>query len=115
MKKKLNITIDIADVERFRMEIDREDEELVRTAAYQVNKVWQMWSHEYADRSSKDILAMVALQFARLFYKQKNINSEQQQLIAGFEDELDRLLQIMGTLDADRQPDADAEAASSEA
>lgn len=107
MKKKLNITIDIADVERFSMEIDRDDEELVRTAAYQVNKVWQMWSREYDDRTSKDILAMVALQFARLFCKQKKINQKQNELIAGFEDELDRLLNIAGNDNAAGKSETD--------
>lgn len=76
------------------MTIDRASEERVREAEYNVNRVWQTWRSEFETKTSKEVLAMVAYQFAKLYYQLLHNVDESQHLFAGFEAELDRLLDI---------------------
>lgn len=82
--------------------IDPRTEEIVRVAEYNVNKVWAKWHQEFSTKSSKEILAMVAYQFAKSYYQLLDQATKQEQLLSDFEAELDRLLQI-----GDYKPDAD--------
>ena len=43
MKEDFVITIQIADTDPVPMNIRREDEAVVRTVEYQVNKLWALW------------------------------------------------------------------------
>ena len=69
MNDKLNITIRIADQAPMPLYINRSDEENIRTAEYNVNRLWNAWSTKYKTKTSHEVLAMVAFRFAELFYK----------------------------------------------
>lgn len=94
MKEDLNITIKIADVAPIRMTIKREGEEIVREAERSVNRVWNTWRTEFDEKSSKEVLAMVAVQFARLYFELAHSVDQQQYILKNFEKELDTLLKI---------------------
>lgn len=76
------------------MSIDREDEALVREAEYSVNRIWRNWRETFESKSSKEVLAMVAFQFAKLYYQQVHTIEGQVDVMEKFEAELDRLLQL---------------------
>ncbi len=76
------------------MVIDRDTEELVREAEYNVNLVWQRWRAKFETKASKEILAMVAYQFAKLYYQLYRDVESQTDMLDGFEAELDRLLDL---------------------
>ncbi|MCM1449743.1 MAG: cell division protein ZapA [Clostridiales bacterium] len=65
MKDKLNITIRIADQPPIPLNIRREEEEIIRQAEKNVNRLWYSWSERF-NTSNTSILAMVAFQFAKL-------------------------------------------------
>lgn len=78
------------------MTISPETEETVRMAERNVNKVWNKWRQDFDSKSSKEVLAMVAYQFAKRYYQLLAQINHQESLLGNFETELDRLLQIMG-------------------
>ena len=65
---KLNITIRIAGQKPMAMRIDRQKEETVRTAEYQVNRLWERWVKRVPEKAALEVLGMVAYQFAELYY-----------------------------------------------
>lgn len=83
------------------MSIKPADEEVVREAERSVNKVWQTWRAQYDDKTSKEVLAMAAFQFAKLFFTLQHSVDARQKTLDGFEAELDRLLRL--TASAGRQ------------
>lgn len=91
MKDKLNITIRIADQPPIPLNIRIEEEEIIRQAERNVNRLWYNWSERF-NTSSTSILAMVAFQFAKLHAslvaEQANVSESLKQL----EKELDQLL-----------------------
>lgn len=94
MKTKQNITIKIADVAPISLTIAPESEEIVRVAERKVNEVWSKWRRDFENTTSKEVLAMVAYQFAKRYYQLLDVVSRQETLLAEFEGELDRLLEI---------------------
>lgn len=81
------------------MTIDPLTEQVVREAEYNVNKVWSTWRHEFENKTSKEVLAMVAFQFAKLFYQLSHSVNERQHVLDDFEAELDRLLSLTNDRD----------------
>ena len=100
MKTQQDISIRIADVAPISMTIPVETEELVRRAEKNINKVWNAWRNSYSTRTSKEVLAMVTFQFAKSYYQLLEQMGQQQQLMADFEAELDRLLDIAQSADS---------------
>ncbi|MBR6746605.1 MAG: cell division protein ZapA [Muribaculaceae bacterium] len=92
MKDKLNITIRIAELPPFAMQIDRNDEEAIRNAEYQVNKLWNIWRQRYTNNTSTEVLGMVAFQFAKLFTILNMQSEETMDMLDKFEHQLDDLL-----------------------
>lgn len=82
------------------MSVPVEGEELVRRAEYNVNKVWNAWRNDFSRCTPKELLAMVAFQFAKSYYQLFEQVEAQQKTIEEFEAELDRLLKI-GNPDSD--------------
>lgn len=110
MNDNLNITIKIADVAPLPMTVRRENEAVIREAERAVNRVWKTWRKEFDTKSSKEVLAMVAWQFARLYFELSHSVDEQQKFLTEFEAELDSLLQIGGISDTrSTEPDATAD------
>lgn len=66
MKDELNITLRIADQGPFPMTVAPHDEEVIRKAESHVNQLWDIMRQRYPERSSAELLALVAWQFARL-------------------------------------------------
>jgi hypothetical protein len=56
--------------------------------------VWQKWRSDFEKKSSKEVLAMVAFQFAKLYYQLLHNVNREQLLLADFENQLNNLLQI---------------------
>lgn len=76
------------------MTINRDSEEYVREAERSVNRVWTAWRQEFDSKSSKEVLAMVAYQFAKLYYQQQHLIEGHMALIEEFEAQLDSLLEL---------------------
>lgn len=95
MNDKLNITIRIADQPPLALVINREDEELKRTAEYNVNHLWNSWCTKFKTKSSHEVLAMVAFRFAELFYMQSAAVDNMSEALSAFEKELDGILLAM--------------------
>jgi len=99
MDKQQNITIKIADVAPISMTIDRNTEEVVREAEYNVNLVWKAWRNEFDTKTSKEVLAMVAFQFAKKYLQLAHYENSRQQAFDDFEEELDKLLHLVSPSD----------------
>lgn len=89
---KLNITIRIAGQAPLALQINREDEEVCRTAEYQVNRLNSLWSDRFSNKSRMEVLAMVAYQFAQLYYTQARSQEQLGRELAKFEADLDEIL-----------------------
>lgn len=92
MTDRQNITIKISDVAPIPLSILRSDEEIYRLAEYNVNQLCGVWGKRYRDKSSKEILAMVAFQFAKLYFSGKANIEATDAMLGELESELDRLL-----------------------
>ena len=99
MNDKLNITIRIANQAPIPLSINRDDEEVIRTAEFNVNKLWNAWSAKFKNKSSMEVLAMVAFRFAELFLTQNAFAKNAEEALAAFEETLDKIL--VGLPDAD--------------
>ncbi|MDE6266871.1 MAG: cell division protein ZapA [Muribaculaceae bacterium] len=99
--KELNLKI--ADLELITIRTTPEDEASWMGARDQVNNLWVKWSRYYPKKSSKDILAMIALRFAQVYVVRMNDDMELESLLENFEHEIDRM--ILGT--AESQPNND--------
>lgn len=93
---KLNITIRIAGQSPVALKINRADEERVRNAEYQVNRLWSRWLKRFPDKNANEVLAMVAYQFAELYFSAVKVSEEADKVLEGFETELDRMLHGFG-------------------
>lgn len=91
MKDKLNITIRIADQSPIPLTIDRKEEEIIRAAEYNVNRLWGRWRERF-DTSSSEVLAMVAFQFAKAFILQNKYSDDALEALKAFEADLDKIL-----------------------
>lgn len=94
MKEQQNITIKIADVAPISLTIAPASEECIREAEYNVNRVWNAWRRKFEDKTSKEILAMTAFQFAKLYYQLQRSVDQQQHILNDFEADLDRILAL---------------------
>lgn len=104
---KLNITIRIAGQSPVALKINRADEERVRNAEYQVNRLWSRWLQRFPEKSSTEVLAMVAYQFAELYFTATKVSEEANGVLEKFETELDKMLHGFGGAPS-RQPEEDA-------
>ncbi len=100
---KQKISIKIADVAPIGMLVDRSDEEFVRQAQYNINRVWNKWSEAFKEKTPKELLAMIAIQFAKSYYLLLNDVRNEHRFIDDFEGELDRLLELTVDESVDNQ------------
>lgn len=96
MNDKLNITIRIANQAPIPLSINLEDEEVIRMAEYNVNRLWNAWSTKFKSKSSMEVLAMVAFRFAELFFTQSALAKDAGEALNEFEKQLDKILLDMG-------------------
>ncbi len=92
MKDKLNITIRIAHLPPIPLQIERNQEEIFRTAEYNVNKLWSSWCDRYPNKAKEEVLAMVTFQFAKYYYTLQHRENETMKALSDFESELDKIL-----------------------
>lgn len=92
MNDRLNITIHIADQPGMALAINRKDEEIARTAEYNVNLLWNKWGAKYRTKSPNEVLAMVAFKFAELYYQLNATATDANDRLAEFEKNLDEIL-----------------------
>ena len=101
MNDKLNITIRIANQAPISLSINREDEEVIRTAEYNLNRLWNSWSTKFKSKSSTEVLAMVAFRFAELFFTQNAAVQSAADMLGAFESRLDEILLDVGDPEKD--------------
>lgn len=101
MNRQQNITLKIADVSPISMKVPAQSEEVYRRAEYNINYAWEKWRRDFPDRTPKEILAMIAIRFAKLYFQLQEQVNDRQNLLDNFEKELDRLLDIVNTADND--------------
>ncbi|MDD2960865.1 MAG: cell division protein ZapA [Muribaculaceae bacterium] len=104
------ITIRVADIPEFTLTIRRDEEELYRMAIRDVNKLWSNWKGIVKDKDSNKIITVIALRYAKQFYKAMSqmksedeqhalLENETLQILGNFEKEIDNiLLDINGDL-----------------
>lgn len=97
MKDKFNITIRIAELPPIPLKINREEEPIVRTAEYNVNRLWREWMTRFTDKTAYEVLAMVAFQFAKTFVILNNQSEATAKVLDDFEKELDGILLDIGS------------------
>lgn len=91
MTEKLKITIHLAHLPAMSLLVEREQEELYRKAERYVNSLWDNWQRRFKGKSSEELLAMIAFEFATYFLRVEQAEARLQEL----NDDLDRLLQKM--------------------
>lgn len=92
MKEKQHITIRIADCAPIDLNIQPDKEALYRKIESEMNMIWAQWSSDFKDRSSKEILAMVAFRYAQVYYDLLESINADKAAIADAEAALDRIL-----------------------
>lgn len=91
MKDKLNITLNIAG-EQLGLTIPREEEEILREAASQLNEAWRKMHASFKDASATHTWARVALIFARGFLSARETSARAERMLADLEARFDTLL-----------------------
>lgn len=106
-KDKFNITIRLAELPPIPLQIRRDEEPMVRTAEYNVNRLWKSWVQRFSDKSAYEVLAMVAFQFAKAYVTLNSQAEQTQTLLDEFEKRLDSILLNVDTVTATDSPDPD--------
>ena len=84
-----NILIRIADAEPIALTIPRDEEANYREAEKLVNTLWNKWIDRFdGENPSRQVMAMVAFQFARLYSKSYNQNVAVNKFLTDFEQQL---------------------------
>jgi len=93
MKDKLNITVKIADQPPIALrDVSPEEEKVVREAEYNINRLITSWSRQFADKSTAEVLAMVTLRFAQLYFSQREAFGKLDKTLDDFEQQLDKIV-----------------------
>ena len=93
MKDRLNITIRIADQPPIALSnISPQEEEAAREAEYNINRLWNLWSRKFSDKTPNQVLAMVAFRFAQLYFTQQHNVADVDKELENFNSQLDELL-----------------------
>lgn len=92
---KINITIRIAGQKPLALLIPRSQEEQVRHAEFQVNRLWSSWTQRYPDKNAVEVLAMVAYRFAELFFTTNRTVEESASVLEAFDRDLDEMIHGM--------------------
>lgn len=74
------------------LSIKRSDEEVMRTAEYNVNKLWNSWTAKYKSKTPAEVLAMVTFRFAELYFRQAQSLATAAGELDNFDKELSKLL-----------------------
>lgn len=91
MNDKLNINLRIAGV-AMSLSINREEEQLLRQVAKEVNHAYEAYASRFPESSDKEVLAKVTLLFAKGYLSQVAQSKELDEELSRFESDLDTLL-----------------------
>lgn len=91
MKDKLNITLHIAG-EQLGLTVPREEEQILREAASQLNEAWRKMHTSFKDASATHTWARVALIFARGFLSARETSARAERMLDELEARFDTLL-----------------------
>ncbi len=89
--EELTISVKIAD-RPYRLTITKQEEEVVRKAAKQINERLKDFSDNYAYKDRQDLLAMVSLLFASRALKQEALESQDKKELSERLTEIDKVL-----------------------
>lgn len=64
-------------------------------AEQNVNRLWNAWSTKFKNKTSMEVLAMVAFRFAELFFTQNAMVKDAERSLTEFEAKLDGILHEM--------------------
>lgn len=92
MKETKHITIQIAGLRTFGLDISPDNEAKMRQVERQVNKLWAEWCEDFPHKSPQDILAMVTFQYARYYYGLLDKVNDSEAKVTEFEKMLDDIL-----------------------
>ena len=98
MNDKLNITIRIANQPPIALTINRDEEEIIRQAEANVNRLWLNWSERF-NTSPTSLLAMVAFQFAKLHAILSSDHKKSLEVLKQLDTQLDKLLDTSADTD----------------
>ena len=93
----LDINLRLGDV-ALTLNIHRNEEATLREASKQVNHAYKVYDERFADKSPREVMAMVALLFAKGYVTSSEQNQEVAKTLAEFESELDKLLHGNGEI-----------------
>ncbi|MBD5185280.1 MAG: cell division protein ZapA [Bacteroidales bacterium] len=101
MKDKLNtINVRLADLPPIAMtDVTVAEEEIIRQAEYNINRLWRSWRPQFKDKSAAEVLAMITLRFAELYYDHLRQMETLKGTFDDFEASLDKALIDTGTSD----------------
>ena len=91
MKDSLDITLNISGEQLF-LTVPREEEEIMREAAAQINQAMRRMQASFKDGSATHAWARVALLFARGYLAAKATNAKAETMLAGLESQFDEML-----------------------
>ncbi|MCC8119404.1 MAG: cell division protein ZapA [Bacteroidales bacterium] len=92
MKDKQHITIHIADVAPIERNIRPQEEEFNRKVEKELNKTWLKWRQDFPEKSSGQLLAMIAFQYAQAYYRHIEKLQNEEEALAEAEAALDSIL-----------------------
>ncbi|MDE5801057.1 MAG: cell division protein ZapA [Paramuribaculum sp.] len=91
MRDKLDINLRIADT-KLSLTVNPDEEQFLREVAVEVNKVYDAYNSRIPGRSPQEVLAKVALLFARGYLSMSEQTKEVEQTLDGLDRQLDELL-----------------------
>jgi hypothetical protein len=101
MKDKLQITIRLVNLqEPLGLQIDRDEEEIYRKAETKVNDLWAELRQAFGKKSSEELFAMVAYEFATRYLRVEKSEEVLKQLETAFDDVIHNMKPIEAKHDA---------------
>ncbi|MBE6318901.1 MAG: cell division protein ZapA [Bacteroidales bacterium] len=90
MDDKKQIDVRIADFAPIPILVSEYEVEAVHAAEDNVTHLWKVWKKRYGkEKSPIEIMAMVAFQFAKLYYTKEELESDMIKILTDFEKALD--------------------------
>lgn len=89
------LTVQIADVQPFKLQIRASEETFYRQIIEQLNKLWLKIHYGPGGAPSSIALAKVALYYAEMAHRKAALANDQSKALADFEEQLDKMLRDM--------------------
>lgn len=94
----IKISVRLADVKEFSLNIDASEKPMYDEAEKLVNTLWNKWMERFkTNYTPKEVMAMVAFQFARFYAQSFNDNAEVKRQLEEFEQKLNDIVLATNT------------------